>query len=301
MVEQKQGGGVSADADRATAAEPVVSALRDGIPDVGDKTALSYWFPKLVDAGLPVPETRFCVMPQAAREAVFALLWGENADQSPVEPFLAELRGQAERIGAPIFLRTDHTSGKHQWSEACFVRDLDNLGAHVCQIAEYSEIAGGLFGLPWQVWVVREMLPTLPVATCPAYSDMPVCKEFRFFVDGGSIDCFHPYWPRDALEQGGANLNDKEFAALCEPTDLPMLRDIAARAGEAVGGRWSVDMLWTARGWFVTDMAEAEKSYHWEGCPAKAIEAGTDETRSGSARQGESAARKGLPEGGPHG
>lgn len=29
----------------------------------------------------------------------------------------------------------------------------------------------------------------------------------------------------------------------------------------------SVDILDTEKGWFVTDMAEADKSFHWEGCP----------------------------------
>lgn len=29
---------------------------------------------------------------------------------------------------------------------------------------------------------------------------------------------------------------------------------------------WSVDVLETRRGWFVTDMAEAARSFHWPGC-----------------------------------
>jgi hypothetical protein len=43
----------------------------------------------------------------------------------------------------------------------------------------------------------------------------------------------------------------------------------AKAAGCAVGGAWSVDILETKRGWFVTDMAEAEKSFHWPECPYK--------------------------------
>lgn len=42
---------------------------------------------------------------------------------------------------------------------------------------------------------------------------------------------------------------------------------LAAHAGSVVGGAWSVDILETERGWMVTDMAEAHKSFHWEGCP----------------------------------
>ena len=45
------------------------------------------------------------------------------------------------------------------------------------------------------------------------------------------------------------------------------LRNLASAAGKAVGGEWSVDILETRRGWYITDMAEAYKSWHWEGCP----------------------------------
>jgi hypothetical protein len=44
--------------------------------------------------------------------------------------------------------------------------------------------------------------------------------------------------------------------------------DLANAAGRAVGGVWSIDLLETQRGWMVTDMAEAEKSWHeWPDCP----------------------------------
>ena len=34
-----------------------------------DKTALSYWFPKLVEAGIPVPRTKIVHMRHEARQA----------------------------------------------------------------------------------------------------------------------------------------------------------------------------------------------------------------------------------------
>jgi hypothetical protein len=46
------------------------------------------------------------------------------------------------------------------------------------------------------------------------------------------------------------------------------LTDLANAAGQAVGGAWSVDVLETRRGWYVTDMAEAASSCHeWPDCP----------------------------------
>jgi hypothetical protein len=168
-------------------------------------------------------------------------------------------------MGFPCFLRTDHTSGKHNWSRTCFVTDPAKVAHHVFAIAEFSACAS-LMGIPWDTWVVREFLPIRPLGVCPAYGDMPVCREFRYFVDGGSILCAHPYWPLRALETGGADGID--YDALCRINIVQdkLMQGLAAAAGFAVGGAWSVDILETERGWMVTDMAEAHKSFHWEGC-----------------------------------
>lgn len=119
---------------------------------------------------------------------------------------------------------------------------------------------------------MREYLPIIPHGICRNYGNMPVCREFRFFVDDGVIRCRHPYWPDHALEQGGLNLTLAKYNELCRLPDMndglePEAIDrLAEAAGRAVGGSWSIDILETKRGWFVTDMAEAHKSYHWEAC-----------------------------------
>ena len=43
---------------------------------------------------------------------------------------------------------------------------------------------------------------------------------------------------------------------------------LAEKASRAVGGAWSIDLLETRRGWVLTDMAEAHRSWHdWPDCP----------------------------------
>lgn len=61
---------------------------------------------------------------------------------------------------------------------------------------------------------------------------------------------------------------DRLYAALCEltPQGEREVRALASRAGAALGGAWSVDVLESERGYFVTDVALAHESYHWEGC-----------------------------------
>lgn len=234
-----------------------------------DKSALSYWFPKIEAAGLPVPRTKLFNMPKEASADVWALFDGKESNTG-MSAFAAQIKEAAVEMGLPVFLRTDHTSGKHNWERTCYVTDADKIAAHIASIAEFSECCGMFGELPWDKWVVREFLPIIPYGVCPGYGNMPINREFRFFVEDGEVKCFHPYWPAESLEQGGAP-NTLGYNNLCSlaSKDERELRDLASRAGKAVGGAWSIDMLDTERGWFITDMAEAHKSFHWPLCPHK--------------------------------
>jgi hypothetical protein len=133
----------------------VNDTVRNGI----DKTALSYWFPKLVAAGIPVPRTKIVKMPIEAQKVIWGWFDGEEGDGAE-KPFFEELSLATLDIGFPCFLRTDHTSAKHSWDETCFVESSSSLRQHVFNIAEFSEIAD-MIGMPWDTWVGREFLPTM--------------------------------------------------------------------------------------------------------------------------------------------
>jgi hypothetical protein len=229
-----------------------------------DRTALSHWFPLIQAAGLPVPRTTIVPIPLAAQEDIWAAYDGQPGNGG-MEAFLRDLAPRAAAIGYPLFLRNDHTSAKHQWSETCHVPGPDDLPARIFRLAEASECMGP--GLPWDVLVLREMLPTLPITTCPGYNGMPVNREFRCFVENDTIKCIHPYWPREALEKGGATAVNHDALEHLDKAEREEVAGLASMAGRAAGGAWSVDVLWTRRGWFVTDMAESRKSYHDPACP----------------------------------
>lgn len=230
-----------------------------------NKTALSYWFPQIEAAGLPVPKTTILKMPQACLEECWQLFDGEG-DGKLLKEFAERLAVACDAMGFPVFLRTDFTSHKHSWEKTCFVPNRNAMFLHVYELAELSDMMNMDGSLNWDTWVVREMLPTIPLAVCPRYGNMPVNREFRFFVRDGEIVCAHPYWPAEGLRQGGCNTDLELMTELGFPSDMSELEDLARRAGRAVGGSWSVDILETKRGWFVTDLAEASKSFHWEGC-----------------------------------
>lgn len=157
------------------------------------KSCLSWWFPKIQSAGLPVPKTKLLRCDSASAASLY-----RHFDGKPVgvhgSDFIGFVEAAVREMGLPCFLRTGQTSGKHSWKRTCHIQDASEVGQHVLDLVEFSECADFL-GLPWDVWAVREMLPTRPVCTLPEYGDMPLCREFRCFVDGGQLLCCHFYWP----------------------------------------------------------------------------------------------------------
>ncbi len=231
---------------------------------------LSHWYPKLVDAGLPTPLTQIVLMPTEVQKELYQVFDGLPAGKAAIEWINSKLLPVVNTLGPPCFLRTGQTSNKHGWKNTCHITPSSNLLDHVLALAEFSEICD-FMGLPWDVWVVREMLPTFPQMVADRYGDMPVCREFRYFVQDGAFKCWHPYWPEKALRDGISELPpdfNERYQLLCKMPDntWETLHDLASRAGAAVGGYWSVDILETKRGWFVTDMAIGERSWHWPGC-----------------------------------
>lgn len=226
-----------------------------------DKTCLSYWYPKIEAAGLPVPETVILKMPIKALRDIYRQF--DNKEMTgKAEPFFKKVEKAAREVGFPVFLRSGQTSGKHEWSTTCFVCNIPDIREHITNILYFSACVG----VPeTMIWAVREMLPIQPIGICLKYNGMPVNREFRYFVNDERILCRHPYWPRKALEDGRCLITDEQYKHLCTPPPS-YVDDIARAASVVVGGSWSVDLLETADGWYLTDMAEANKSFHWEGC-----------------------------------
>ncbi len=231
-----------------------------------DPTRLTHWFPKLLEAGLPVPKT---IIVQATDEELRAI-WDsfEQQETKPaVDELAARVKAACDKLGYPAFLRTDHFSGKHDWDNTCFVKKPDDIRRHIMGIAYMWECIN-MVGAPTDVWVVREYLKVIPYGHFASYSNMPITKEFRFFVRDDEVLCYHPYWPPKSFGQGDAQTDPGfDYDAFCTPDSEAELKALASAAGKAVGGEWSVDLLETKRGWYITDMAEANKSYHWETCP----------------------------------
>ncbi len=231
-----------------------------------NKNCLSYWFPRLANIGVPVPRTEIVYV----HGDLTSLL--DGVEPAHWRDFIGRLESAANRIGYPCFLRTGQTSGKHNWKDTCYVNERKDLSNHVAALVEFSAMAD-FIGLPSDVWAVRELLPVNRLVTLERYGDMPLVREFRGFIRDGKVQCVHNYWPRGSVLEGTQDRGDVIDHAIQASTTWTEAEEKIVRAlllhiaiAGDFSGYWSVDVLDTERGWYVTDMALGEQSFHWTEC-----------------------------------
>jgi hypothetical protein len=233
-----------------------------------DVNCLSYWQPRLEQAGVLVPRTTII---RAATD--LTVLLDGLAPEGWAE-FHALVQAACYDHGLPCFLRTGQGSGKHDWCATCFVTDAENISRHIGALVEWSHLVG-IVGLPHDVWAVRDLIQTKPLFTCHRYNNFPVTREFRVFVENGEVTHLQPYWPPGAVDEGEPDEEDwkEKLAAISEleHDDEWQVRELAERAWSAMEGQdWSVDLLQDVHGrWWVIDMALAERSFRWD--PSEAV------------------------------
>lgn len=224
------------------------------------------WFPRLEATGVPVPRTVLV----STDVAVIDLLDGRTPHG--FTRFLDDLQGAAHAVGGfPIFLRTGYGSGKHAWRMTCYVPNATTLASHVAQLVEWSELVD-LAGLPTDHWVVRELLD-LDADFTAFWGDLPIAQERRVFIEGPAIvHCDHPYWPPEALAEARPSVPDWQARLAAQDTRYQQEREtvlgLARLAARGFTGAWSLDLARRRDGqWVAIDMARADESWHWPGCP----------------------------------
>lgn len=225
-----------------------------------DKNCLSYWYPYLRELDIQTPKTTIL----KTELELIHLCDGKFPDG--FGDFIKALQAAIKSMGLPVFLRTGQTSGKHDWIDTCYVNTLksDELTTHVYRLVEFSACAD-ILGLWTNVWVVRELLKTEPAFL--AFRQMPITKEFRYFVKDGKIVHRQPYWPEKAIE-GHCTERDwkkklKDMSILDLETDDHLSRESIA-IGLGLGGYWSIDWLLAKDGWYCIDMALGDNSYVYQ-------------------------------------
>jgi len=242
------------------------------------RNSLLNWFPKIRNLGIPVPETDWVYIPH---ELGWRIVEEASIDAfTEFKPYLEEIKKKAEKIGYPVFIRTDQASGKHFFEETCLALGEGDLYRCVRKTIEFNLMAD-ILGLPYRAIVIREYLE-LYWGFKAFPGNLPIAKERRYFIKDGEVLCHHPYWPPEAIAQAhriDGSLRPHRLPAnwlelLLQvnketPEEVELLSQFSKRVAEKVEGYWSIDYALSRDGetWYLIDMADGHQSYHPPNCP----------------------------------
>jgi hypothetical protein len=228
------------------------------------RSSMLYWWPKLGGLGLPMPETVCYEITE--RDGWYAVVDGEPTPSQDADALIA----CGADIGYPLFLRTDHVSGKHNFAHTCFVLDPEDLLDHCRNLVGETL----MHDLDLHAFFLREFIePSADDFIFEPFNDLPIRRERRYFIRDGRVVCKHPYWPEDALDQPlhvGLTTEVTDWREQLEAlndmsTDGPVLDGWVKRVADNFEGYWSVDFMYSDRRdgmWHLIDMADGDLSWH---------------------------------------
>jgi hypothetical protein len=235
-----------------------------------------FWFPKLVAHPWKwmrdwLPST---VLIDYDEEALAESLLGRHTAEYDRLYYAVEAALRTEVL-YPAFIRTDLTSAKHSGRSAYIVDGSDEGGLNYALLTtlSHAQLKSYHSKIKSSAIMVRSLIKVKHDRT--AFNGLPIGNEWRVFVDKHDVQCFHKYWPDEALQDHmddnkPATDTSSDWWAWCR-TDL---LDAAKEAGKAMGGgKWSVDFTEDVNGKFwLIDMATAMNSYHRPDCKFSGLE-----------------------------
>lgn len=234
-----------------------------------DKTSMLYWWPKIKGLKIPMPETEIIL----CKENLSDILNETEADLFTEQGLRAHIDIPAvekacEKLGYPVFIRSDATSHKHNWEKSCYLTKKEDIVPHLIDISSFSASCDIFGGIPFNAVIVRKYIPMDNLFT--AFSGrMPVNPEWRIFIKDHKLLCAHWYWVEDAI-QTPSIMNWKakmQKAKEAKDNATSGIDGYASMVATVFDGCWSVDFCKAADGeWQLIDMAEGFKSWHPEEC-----------------------------------
>ena len=213
---------------------------------------MNYWYPLIKD--LPIPQPRTEIVLHKKYDEWWSLLDGVPLPVTDIEI----LKSTGDKIGYPLFLRTDLCSGKHSYASTCYVENKESLGGHVVRLVDdncskdqafTSMVFREFIELDWQF---------------KAFNKLPIAPERRYFIRDGKITGHFPYWPENAI----MHPDKKDWKSLLKEMniesdhEIEILSQHAKQVSMALPGYWSIDFAKGRDGiWYLIDMAEAIKSW----------------------------------------
>lgn len=232
-----------------------------------DPNSMLYWYPRIqwMDE-IPQPKTIMVEVDEKLRDWLDIVV-GRNRLSN-----LKEIYDAADKIGYPLFMRTDKLSGKHQWEKTCFVEFGSELENNIAGLVEAS-LECDMIGKPVKALVFREYIEM--DSTFSAFGGLPISRERRYFVENGEVLCHHPYWIEEAI-WFGVNMctpmhwkNSLQDLNSETKDEIALLSSHAVKVSQALDGYWSVDFCKSKAGiWYLIDCAQGRASWH-PNCPLK--------------------------------
>jgi hypothetical protein len=168
-------------------------------------------------------------------------------------------------IAGPAFIRTDLTSAKHAGRGAYAIDDEGGLNHALLTTLSIAELKSYHSKVKSSAIMVR---PLLQFAGRTAFGGLPIGREYRIFADQHRTQCWHGYWPQEALENHMDDGKAPDWSDGVASGELFTMKQTAKDAAKAMGaGKWSIDFAKDVKGkWWLLDMATAKNSYHASPC-----------------------------------
>lgn len=220
-------------------------------------TSMNYWYPKIVELGIPVPKTKILL-----EKDIFE--WYKYLDEKMPVDEMNQLLQAANEIGYPLFMRSDLNSGKHQFKDTCYVPDSMTLFKNLYGLLEDNAMKDQ----PMTSIVLREYIE--PAWGFKAFKGLPIAPERRYFISHGEVICHHAYWVEDAIEFYGERRPPNNWKALLKEMNTESTQEImqltsyALKVADAFPEQeLSVDFMKARDGrWILIDMASGQQSWH---------------------------------------
>jgi hypothetical protein len=244
-----------------TEREIAESGLMRYCRDMSSPTNFPFWYNPMKDHVL-TPKSEYWHLSFDDFIRMQRWAYGDNSDWDSSLP--RTIAGWVnQNIRFPFFLKNGTFSGKHDWSDTCFVKSSSRIKRHLRNIFYMAEC---MSAPATPTIVAREFVPCDYSFT--AFGGTPITTEIRLFSkEGGRVDAWQHYWSDESLE---GRLTDAEWASLRgmqkkAEKHIPALiidTENALKKSHLSQLEWSIDWLLGSSGnWYMIDMAERHKSY----------------------------------------
>lgn len=233
-----------------------------------EESSMDYWYP-LVKDHLPCPKTESITFSDDILNEFQGACY-DCGDPVIIKKYLKKVHKIADRIGYPLFMRSDQGSGKHDWKDTCYVVSRDILEQNLFNLLRWHEIAG-IMGLSYKSLYFRELLDIKPMFYA-FWGNMPIGFERRLFVCNGKVLCIHPYWEENAIIRSHQYPLPMEWKDIIARScvigeEKRQLVEYGETFSQLVPGYWSIDFIKDRQEkWWFIDAAHGEVSWHPEPC-----------------------------------